>query len=135
MARSTKYDVIVIGAGIIGLAAAMKLLEMHPRLKLAVIEKDAREGTQQSGHNSGVIHSGIYYTPGSFKAEFCVTGRTSMTRFCEENEIPVWTCGKLVVANDAQGEERLKIFQERGTANNVEGEGCPASPRDQGTML
>jgi L-2-hydroxyglutarate oxidase len=113
--------VIVIGAGIIGLSAAMKLLEMHPRLKLAVIEKDAREGTQQSGHNSGVIHSGIYYTPGSFKAEFCVTGRTSMTRFCEENEIPVWTCGKLVVANDAEGEERLKIYQERGTANHVEG--------------
>ena len=119
--RSTKYDVIVIGAGIIGLATAMKLLEMHPRLKLAIIEKDETEGTQQSGHNSGVIHSGIYYKPGSFKADFCVTGRASMTRFCEENEIPVSTCGKLIVAIDAPGEERLNTLMERGTANRVEG--------------
>ena len=121
LVRSNKYDVIVIGAGIIGLSTAMKLLEMHPRLKLAVVEKDEKEGTQQSGHNSGVIHSGIYYKPGSFKAEFCVTGRASMTRFCEENEIPVWTCGKLVVANDAAGEKRLQTLKERGTANQVEG--------------
>ena len=112
---------IVIGAGIIGLATAMKLLEMHPRLRLAVVEKDESEGTQQSGHNSGVIHSGIYYKPGSFKADFCVTGRASMTRFCEENEIPVSTCGKLIVAVDAPGEERLNTLKERGTANRVEG--------------
>ncbi len=117
----TKYDVVVIGAGIIGLSTAMKLFEMHPGLKLAVIEKNAREGTQQSGHNSGVIHSGIYYRPGSFKAEFSVAGRATMTRFCEENEIPVWTCGKLIVATDAAGEERLKTLMERGAANRVEG--------------
>lgn len=111
----------MIGAGIIGLSTAMKLLEMHPGLRLAVVEKNEKEGTQQSGHNSGVIHSGIYYKPGSFKADFCVTGRASMTRFCEENEIPVWTCGKLVVASDAAGIERLKTLMERGTANRVDG--------------
>ncbi len=119
--RSTKYDVIVIGAGIIGLSTAMKLLERYPYLKLAVLEKDAGEGTQQSGHNSGVIHSGIYYRPGSFKADFCVAGRASMIRFCEENDIPVWTCGKLIVASDAAGMERLSTLEERGTANKVSG--------------
>ncbi|MDA1279758.1 MAG: L-2-hydroxyglutarate oxidase [Chloroflexi bacterium] len=116
-----KYDIVVIGAGIIGLSTAMKLLERCPNLNVAVIEKNATEGTQQSGHNSGVIHSGIYYRPGSFKAEFCVAGRASMTKFCEENEIPVWTCGKLIVATDAAGEERLTTLEQRGTENRVEG--------------
>ena len=118
---STKYDLIVIGAGIIGLSTAMKLLERYPKLNLAVIEKDAKEGEQQSGHNSGVIHSGIYYRPGSFKAEFCVAGRSSMTRFCNENDIPVWTCGKLIVATDSAGEDRLNALESRGIANQVKG--------------
>ena len=119
--RSRKYDVVIIGAGIIGLSTAMKLLERRPHIKLAILEKDAKEGTQQSGHNSGVIHSGIYYRPGSFKASFCVSGRASMTEFCKENDIPVWTCGKLIVANDDAGVERLNTLEERGTANQVEG--------------
>ena len=116
-----QYDVTVIGAGIIGLSTAMRLLEKHPQLKVAVVEKDSHEATQQSGHNSGVIHSGIYYKPGSFKAKFCVEGRASMTRFCEENEIPVWTCGKLIVATKEQELPRLDALLERGTANQVEG--------------
>lgn len=99
----------------------MKLLERFPQLKLAIVEKNVKEGTQQSGHNSGVIHSGIYYRPGSFKADFCVAGRSSMTQFCEENDIPVWTCGKLIVASDAAGVERLNALEERGTANQVDG--------------
>ena len=119
--RSSKYDLVIIGAGIIGLSTAMKLLERFPKIKLAVLEKNAKEGTQQSGHNSGVIHSGIYYRPGSFKADFCVSGRAKMTQFCEENEIPVWTCGKLIVANDDAGINRLNTLEERGTANKVEG--------------
>ena len=83
-----RYDVAIVGAGIIGLSTAMHLLQRYPRLKLAVLEKDAHEATQQSGHNSGVIHSGIYYKPGSVKAQFCVEGRSSVTQFCEENGIP-----------------------------------------------
>lgn len=116
-----KYDVAVIGAGIIGLSTAMHLLEKHPNLKVAVIEKDDHEATQQSGHNSGVIHSGIYYKPGSLKAQFCVEGRASMTRFCEENEIPVWTCGKLITATRGEELPRLDALMERGTANQVTG--------------
>jgi L-2-hydroxyglutarate oxidase LhgO len=112
---------VIIGAGIIGLSTAMKLLERFPKIKLAVLEKNAKEGTQQSGHNSGVIHSGIYYRPGSFKANFCVSGRDTMTQFCDENEIPIWTCGKLIVANDDAGIDRLNTLEERGTANKVEG--------------
>ena len=116
-----KYDVAIVGAGIIGLSTAMRLLEKHPDLKVAVIEKDAHEATQQSGHNSGVIHSGIYYKPGSLKSQFCVEGRASMTRFCEENEIPVWTCGKLITATRPDELPRLDALLERGIANSVEG--------------
>ncbi len=118
---STKYDIVIIGAGIIGLATGMKLLERFPNINLAILEKDSKEGTQQSGHNSGVIHSGIYYKPGSLKAKFCVAGRTSMTQFCNENGIPVRTCGKLIVATDMAGEDRLRALEERGSANRVEG--------------
>ena len=118
---STKYDIVIIGAGIIGLATGMKLLERFPNINLAILEKDSKEGTQQSGHNSGVIHSGIYYKPGSLKAKFCVAGRASMTQFCDENGIPVRTCGKLIVATDMAGEDRLRALEERGSANQVEG--------------
>ena len=118
---STKYDIVIIGAGIIGLATGMKLLERFPNLDLAILEKNSKEGTQQSGHNSGVIHSGIYYKPGSLKAKFCVAGRASMTQFCNENGIPVRTCGKLIVATDMAGEDRLRALEERGSANQVEG--------------
>ena len=118
---STKYDIVIIGAGIIGLATGMKLLERFPNLNLAILEKNSKEGTQQSGHNSGVIHSGIYYKPGSLKAKFCVAGRASMTQFCNENGIPVRTCGKLIVATDMAGEDRLRALEERGSANQVEG--------------
>ena len=99
----------------------LKLLEKKPNIKLGIIEKDSKVGQQQSGHNSGVIHSGIYYKPGSFKANFCVAGRKSMTDYCLENEIPVWTCGKLIVATDKASEARLDDLEERGKANNVEG--------------
>ncbi len=120
MSNSTQ-DVTVVGAGLIGLSTAMQLLSIKPDIKLTIIEKAASAASQQSGHNSGVIHSGIYYKPGSFKAQFCVEGRASMTRFCQENEIPTWTCGKLIVATDAAEEARLDDLLERGTANQVEG--------------
>ena len=116
-----KFDVVIIGAGIIGLATALKLLQKKPKIKLGIVEKDSIVGQQQSGHNSGVIHSGIYYKPGSFKANFCVAGRKSMTDYCLENEIPVWTCGKLIMATDEASESRLDELEQRGKANNVEG--------------
>jgi L-2-hydroxyglutarate oxidase LhgO len=113
--------VAVIGAGLIGLSAAMHVLGRHPRLRVIVLEKHAHPASQQSGHNSGVIHSGIYYKPGSFKAGFSVEGRTSMLRFCEENDIPTWTCGKLIVATREDEVPRLRALLERGRENRVEG--------------
>ncbi len=116
-----QYDVTVIGAGLIGLSTAMRMLERYPKLRVAVVEKDPHPASQQSGHNSGVIHSGIYYKPGSFKSRFCVEGRASMTEFCIDNEIPTWTCGKLIVATRAEEIPRLQTLLERGTANDVVG--------------
>ncbi|MFW6174149.1 MAG: L-2-hydroxyglutarate oxidase [Chloroflexota bacterium] len=116
-----QYDVAIIGAGIIGLSTAMQLLERHPGLKVAVLEKGSAVAGEQTGHNSGVIHSGIYYKPGSFKARFCVEGRASMVRFCQENEIPYREIGKVIVATDESQIPRLHTLHERGTANNVEG--------------
>jgi len=92
------YDVTLIGAGLIGLASARCLLESHPDLHLLVLEKDPRTASQQSGHYSGVIHSGIYYRPGSLKARFSVEGRRAMLGFCEENGVPTGRWGKLIVA-------------------------------------
>jgi len=115
------YDIAVIGAGLIGLSTAMDLLGRFPNLKVGVIEKGAEVATQQSGHNSGVIHSGIYYKPGSFKAKFCVEGRAGMVRFCEENGVPYDRCGKVIVATREDELPRLQSLHERGTANNVPG--------------
>ncbi len=120
MSTTKPYDVTVIGAGLIGLSTAMHLLDRHPDLRVSVIEKDPHPASQQSGHNSGVIHSGIYYKPGSFKARFCVEGRRSMTQFCIDNEIPTWTCGKLIVAKREEEIPRLQTLLERGTANKVD---------------
>ena len=118
---SSIQDVTVVGAGLIGLSTAMHLLQRNPNLKLTVVEKSDSPATQQSGHNSGVIHSGIYYKPGSFKATFCVEGRASMSEYCETNQIPTWACGKLIVATTPQEEARLDDLYERGKANKVEG--------------
>lgn len=113
------YDIAIVGGGIIGLSTAMQLLEKFPRVKVGVLEKDREIATQQTGHNSGVIHSGIYYRPGSFKARFCVDGRESMYRFCTENGIKVVRCGKVIVATREDELPRLQTLLERGTANGV----------------
>ena len=115
------FDIAVIGAGIIGLSTAMSLSEKFPRLRVGVIEKSSTVASQQSGHNSGVIHSGIYYKPGSFKARFCVEGRASMVRFCEENDIPFERCGKVIIASREDELPRLRALHERGAENQVEG--------------
>ena len=120
MAANT-YDVIVVGAGIVGLAAAMKMAERFPRLRLLVLEKESEIARHQTGHNSGVIHGGIYYKPGSLKAETCVTGRRALLDFCDRNGIAYDLCGKVIVATDEEEIPRLEELFRRGEANNVPG--------------
>lgn len=118
---SMQCDVAVIGAGIVGLASTLALLERNPRLRVTVLEKEDQVGTHQTGHNSGVIHSGIYYKPGSYKARLCVEGARLMTAFCQEHNIPYELCGKVIVATSEEELPRLQTLFERGTANGVPG--------------
>jgi L-2-hydroxyglutarate oxidase LhgO len=111
----------VIGAGIVGLASARETLRRHPGLRLAVVEKEADLARHQSGHNSGVIHSGVYYTPGSLKAELCVSGSREMYAYCEAHGLAADRCGKLIVAADESELGRLDTLYERGTRNGVQG--------------
>ena len=113
------YDVIVIGAGLVGLATAMALLADRPGLRLAVLEKEAAVGTHQSGHNSGVMHAGLYYQPGSLKARFCTAGRLAMMEFAQAHQIPYRQTGKLVVATRDSELPRLASLAERGRANGL----------------
>lgn len=114
-------DAVVIGAGIVGLATAYRLLEREPSLDLVVLEKESSPGAHQTGHNSGVIHSGIYYRPGSLKARLCVEGAQALVDFCRDHSIPFEICGKIVAATDALETERLEDLFRRGTANGVAG--------------
>ena len=116
-----QYDAAIVGGGIIGLSTAMHLAQRFPRLRVAVLEKEAELATHQTGHNSGVIHSGIYYRPGSHKANFCVAGVRKLLRFCDENEIEYERCGKVIVATDPSELGRLDNLYQRGVANGVEG--------------
>jgi L-2-hydroxyglutarate oxidase LhgO len=115
------YDVVVVGAGIIGLASARELLLRKPGLRLALVDKEPRVGAHQTGHNSGVIHSGIYYAPGSLKARLCVAGARELYAYCERAGIPTERCGKVIVATDESELGRLQNLHERGVANGVEG--------------
>jgi len=115
------YDLAVIGAGILGLSTARELLQRYPRLKLAILDKEAHIGKHQTGHNSGVIHSGIYYAPGSLKAKLCTQGSREIYHFCEERGIPTDRCGKVIVALDESELPRLENLHQRGQANGVEG--------------
>jgi len=115
------YDLAIIGGGIIGLATARALLDRSPSLRLVLCEKEAELGTHQTGHNSGVIHSGIYYKPGSFKARLCVEGVRLMMDFCDKNGIKYERCGKVIVATSDDELPRLKTLYERGVANGVPG--------------
>ena len=112
---------MVVGAGILGLAVARELLARSPGLSLTVLEKEAAIAQHQTGHNSGVIHSGIYYAPGSLKAELCVEGSRRMYEFCAEKEIPTERCGKVIVATDESEVPRLEDLKRRGEANGVPG--------------
>jgi L-2-hydroxyglutarate oxidase len=118
---STKVDVVVVGGGIVGLASARALVEAEPGLRVVVLEAEAGVGRHQSSHNSGVLHAGVYYLPGSAKAELCRAGAEAMRQFCEEHGIPVVQTGKLVVAVDRSELTRFDALVERATANRVPG--------------
>ena len=115
------YDVAVVGGGIVGLATAWRLLEKDPRLSIVLLEKEGEAGAHQTGHNSGVIHSGLYYRPGSEKAKMCVEGVRLLVDFCRTHEIPHEICGKLVVATSAEELPRLDELARRGRENGVAG--------------
>ncbi|MDR7555088.1 MAG: L-2-hydroxyglutarate oxidase [Armatimonadota bacterium] len=114
-----RCDVAVVGGGIVGLATALALVERAPDLRVTVLEKEADVGQHQTGHNSGVIHSGLYYRPGSAKARWCVEGGRLLRAFCADAGIPVHECGKVVVATDAAEAARLDELYARGVANGV----------------
>jgi L-2-hydroxyglutarate oxidase len=115
-----RYDYIIIGGGVVGLATAWQLLQKKPGLKLAVVEKEQSLAAHQTGHNSGVIHSGIYYKPGSLKAKNCITGYQILIDFCNTYGVPYDLCGKLIVAtNEAEISELDKLYQ-RGLENGLD---------------
>ena len=116
---SSRYDVLVVGAGIVGLASALRLLQRHPALRLAIIDKEPAIGRHQTGHNSGVLHRGVYYAPGSLKARLCVQGAEELTAYCAERGIAVTEAGKVIVALDQSELPALDELHRRASANGV----------------
>lgn len=117
--NSNAVDVVVVGGGIVGLATAWKLLEQQPGTRIALVEKEADLAQHQTGHNSGVLHSGIYYKPGSLKAKTSTEGRRQMVAFCEEHGIAHEVCGKVIVATQDVDLPRIETLEERAAANGV----------------
>ena len=118
---SPSYDIAIIGGGIIGLATALQLSMRHPEQRTVVLEKEPALAAHQTGHNSGVIHSGIYYRPGSLKARNCVEGGRALMDFCDENGVEYQLCGKVIVATNERELAALDELHRRGTANGVPG--------------
>src|SRR5256712_9043208 len=116
---SPRYDVAIVGGGIVGLATALALVQ-RSRGSVVVLEAEGRLAAHQSGHNSGVIHSGLYYKPGSLKAQTCTAGREALYRFCLEEGIPHRRCGKVVVATRPEQLALLELLEQRGRANGLQ---------------
>jgi L-2-hydroxyglutarate oxidase len=114
------YDFAIIGGGIVGLSTGMALGKRYPDAKILVLEKESRWAFHQTGNNSGVIHSGVYYKPGSFKAKFCRDGCQSMVEFCREHEIPYEVCGKVIVATEERELPLLENLYQRGLQNGIQ---------------
>lgn len=112
-------DVLIVGGGLVGLATGYTLLQRRPELRVTILEKEAQVAAHQSGHNSGVIHSGIYYRPGSLKARLARAGARSMVAFCQQHAIPHEVCGKLIIATEAKELPQLRALFERGQANGI----------------
>ena len=119
MATSNTTDFIVVGGGIVGLATAWQLMRQFAGAKITLLEKEPRVGLHQSGRNSGVLHSGIYYKPGSLKALTCRAGKAAMEQFCREHSVRFETCGKIIVAIDEKELPGLERIHERGVENGV----------------
>jgi len=115
------YDIVIVGGGIVGLATARELLKRRPGQRVAILEKESTIGQHQTGHNSGVIHAGVYYAPGSLKARLCAEGRQKAYEYCDEKGIPYKKVGKLIVAVEEEELPRLQNLWERATANGVPG--------------
>jgi L-2-hydroxyglutarate oxidase LhgO len=115
------YDLVIVGAGIVGLSTAMWASFLFPRMRIAVLEKESHIAGHQTSHNSGVVHSGIYYRPGSEKAKLCVLGAAAMQDFCRHRGVPIETCGKVVVATSEEQLPGLKELYSRGVQNGVPG--------------
>lgn len=114
-----QYDVIIVGAGAVGLATALQLKKQNPKLKIVVIEKESVVANHQTGNNSNVIHSGVYYKPGSLKAKNCIEGYNLLIDFCRKYEVPFSLCGKVIVATEEKELPLLKTIFERGTQNGL----------------
>lgn len=118
---STTVDLAIIGGGIVGCATALAIISRNPDLKITLFEKEHHLASHQTGHNSGVIHAGLYYRPGSLKAETCISGREALYRFCTEHGIAHQRCGKVVVAVDESELPALEELERRGQANGLDG--------------
>ncbi|WP_270494282.1 L-2-hydroxyglutarate oxidase [Citrobacter gillenii] len=116
------YDFVIIGGGIIGMSTAMQLIDVYPDARIALLEKESGPACHQTGHNSGVIHAGVYYTPGSLKAKFCLAGNLATKAFCDQNGIRYDVCGKMLVATSTLEMERMRALLDRTAANGLERE-------------
>ncbi|MGR6870940.1 L-2-hydroxyglutarate oxidase [Pseudomonas sp. HK3] len=117
-----KFDYIIIGGGIVGVSTAWQLQQQFPQKRIAIIEKETQFACHQTGHNSGVIHAGVYYQPGSLKAKFCKEGVQATIKFCQDNNIHYEQCGKLLVATNALEHERMLALYARCADNGIEAE-------------
>ncbi|MCO7228339.1 L-2-hydroxyglutarate oxidase [Halomonas sp. CnH100-B] len=116
------WDFIIVGGGILGFSTAMQLQQAYPDKRLLVVEKESGAAQHQTGHNSGVIHAGVYYTPGSLKAKFCLEGNRATREFCDQHDVRYDICGKLLVATNDLEKQRMKALWERTAANGLERE-------------
>jgi L-2-hydroxyglutarate oxidase len=115
------YDIVIVGGGIVGLATGLKILHSRPDLKIAILEKENELAKHQTANNSGVIHSGLYYKPGSLKATNCINGYHELIQFCKEEDIPFEITGKVVVATRKEQLHILDTLLERGLQNGLNG--------------